>query len=143
MSTEITDEQIIQEIKSWIGTPWAHGVALKGYKADCLQFIVEVYKNLNFLPHNFKTIKYNKDWALHNSESKLLEIIKNYGYKVAVDKLQVADVLLFNFGRCAHHAGLYIGKGKVVHTHIKHGITETLLKDLKKEFVSAWRINNR
>ncbi len=137
----IINEEIIKECKSWKGTKFGHGVALKGYMADCIQFGVAVYRNLGMLPSNFKTQKYNRDWALHNSESVLVATIQKYCHQIQFDDIRVGDILLFKFGKCASHTAIYIGDGKIIHSVVKQGVIESNLKDWMGKFVSAWRLS--
>lgn len=137
----MNEKLIIEEIRSWINPPtkWMHGVALKGYGADCIQFLVALAKVFKWLPDDFKTIKYDRDFALHNADSILLKEIENYCIRLEDRDFQVGDILLFNFGRCASHAGIYIGDGKMVHAHIRAGVEEIDVNRIMDKFVSVWR----
>src|SRR3990172_3069107 len=105
----MTDQEIITEARSWMRppTPWKHGIALKGFGADCIQFIVAMVKGFGWLPAGYETKKYNQDYALHNDLSVLKRDIAEFCVEVQVDALKVGDILLFVYGRCANHAGLY------------------------------------
>ena len=119
-----SDEQIIAEARSWVGTKWKHGVALKGFGTDCVQFIVAIAKQFEWIPNDLKTPKYNRDWALHNSESLLIPELEKHCHRVNFHEVQVGDVLIFKYGQCASHAGIYIGDGRMVHSHVRHGVQE-------------------
>lgn len=134
----MNEQEIINEAKSWKNTKWMHGVALKGYGVDCVQFIVALAKTFGWLPEGYKTLKYNRDFALHNSDSILLEEIENYCVKVE-DDFRIGDILIFNFGKCGNHAGIYIGDERMIHAHIKRGVEEIEIKKMKDKYVSAWR----
>ncbi len=138
----MTDKEIIKECQSWKGTKWGHNVALKGYKTDCIQFIVAVYINLGLLPKNFKTIKYNRDWALHNAASVLIKTIRIYCNEITFDKIKTGDILIFKYGKCASHGGIYIGNNMFYQSLIRQGVVESNLKDYRSKFVSAWRLKN-
>lgn len=137
------DEVIIKAARSWLKKRWIHGQALKSEGADCIQFIVAVAKELGWIPQEYKTIKYARDWALHNSRSILLEeiskVCKKVEFKTGED-LRVGDVLIFLNGRTAGHGGFYIGNGTMIHAHIHHGIKEDPVSKYLDRFISAWRI---
>lgn len=134
------DNTIIEEARSWVGGRWIHGQSVKGVGADCVQFVTSVAKNLGWIPESFRTIKYSRDWAMHNDKSILIEEFSKVADRVAFDDIKVGDVLIFNTGRCAGHSGLYIGNGMMIHAHIRHGITEEEASKYRDKFDSAWRI---
>ena len=137
----VTDQEIIAEVRSWIGGAWIHGQALKGPKpdggADCIQFIIKVAKTFGWVPVSYKPAPYNRDYALHNDVSLIKQEISKFCDEVV--NLKVGDVMLYISGRCASHAGIYIGNNKIVHAHIRRGIVEDGLKDMKEPLDSIWR----
>jgi len=133
----MTDREIISNAREWVGTKWMHGACIKGYRVDCIQFIVAIAKQNGWLPLDYKTKPYNQDYALHNSASLIKKEIGEYCYKV--DTPQIGDVLLFTFGKCASHAGVYVGRDKIIHAHIKYGVIEDNVDYSKLD--STWRFN--
>lgn len=138
-----------EEICSWIGKRWIHGQALKTEGADCIQFIIAVSKTVGWLPKEYRSIKYAKDWAIHNDRSILKEEMKKYCVQVFtdnimlnLDKLQVGDIVLMVSGKTSGHAGFYIGDGNIVHAHIRNGITQEELKVYIDKIDSVWRFVN-
>ena len=137
----MNNNEIINEARSWIGTKWIHGQALKGVGTDCVHFLIAIAKTFNWIPQNYKPPVYNQDWALHNEESILLKELEKFCYKIE-SPFQVGDVLTFIFGKCVSHAGIYIGDNKMVHAYIRRGVVESSIEHYKKYFHSAWRIKN-
>lgn len=135
----MTDEQLIVEIRSWIGTRWMHGQAVKGVGVDCIQFVVAVAKAAGWLPDDFSAPAYNVDHAMHSDVSVLLEGLEQYCVKVPKTDIRPGDILAFHYGRCASHVGFYIGNGRMVHSHIRHGVSEMLIQHLSDRLNSAWR----
>ena len=138
----MTDQEIIDEVNSWIGTKWMHGVALKGYRTDCVQFIVSIAKKFNWIPVKYETPKYSKDYALHNDNDILLKEIAKFGTKIEGKDFQVGDVLIFKYGRVPHHAGIYIGDNQIVHANNTEGVRKVDLNTMMKRFNSAWRLKH-
>ena len=67
-------DRLEQEVRSWLGTPWRHRTAVKGYGADCIQFVAQVLHNLGVF--DFSKVKipdYPPDWHLHNTRELLYE----------------------------------------------------------------------
>ncbi len=141
--TKEMEERLVRECREWIGTKWAHGVALKGYKTDCVQFIVAVYQRLGLLDPAFRTRKYARDWALHNSESALLAELEKHAVKVGLKEFRIGDIVVFRYGRCASHAAVYIGEGRIVHAVIRKGVIESPLSEYAARMHSAWRLTWR
>lgn len=130
--------EVIQEVRSWIGTPWKHGVALKGFGTDCVQFLLTIAKTAGWVPGDYRIQKYTQDWMLHNNESLLIPELEKYAS--IVNSMEVCDILAFKYGRCASHVGIYVGEGKMIHAHIRHGVEEDYVKKYKDKLVSVWRI---
>jgi cell wall-associated NlpC family hydrolase len=135
----MTEREIIKQILSWKGTPWLHGQAVKGVGVDCVQFIVAVAKDLGWIPRDFKTVAYNVDHAMHNDNSILEAELEKHCTRIAFEELRPGDILSFVQGRCASHAAYYIGAGKMVHAHIRDGVAETSISELKLKLSSCWR----
>lgn len=142
-------ELIIKEINSWLGTPWKHGIALKGFGTDCIQFIVAVAKTLEWLPKDFETIKYKRDWALHNAHSILEEELGQYSSKVDISNidwnyldntLQTGDTLAFVFGKCASHVGIYMEDGVMMHCYVQDKVRMDWVFKYRNRLSSVWRI---
>lgn len=140
--TKELEEKLIQECHEWKGTKWAHCVALKGYKADCIQFIIVVFQNIGLIDKNFKTQKYQQDWALHNSHSVLMDEMTKHCLRVKLTDIRIGDVITFDYGKCTSHAALYIGAGKIVHSKIRQGVVESYLVDYDSIINSVWRLKN-
>ena len=134
-----TDKQIIDVLNSWKGTKWIHGQSLKGVGTDCIQFVISAAKELEWLPSDYQSIKYNKDWALHNEISVLEQEIAKFAIKVS-SPFQVGDVLLFIYGKCASHAGFYIGNNMMIHAYQRGGIVRSSVRHYMNRFHSAWRV---
>lgn len=133
------EKQIIEEARSWIGTKWIHGQALKGVGTDCIQMIISIAKTFGWIPQNYTVAPYNQDYALHNETSQIKAGIVEFCYEVTDGKYKVGDIMLFAFGKCASHAGIYVGDNRIVHAPIKYGVLEDNIKNVGKPLESVWR----
>jgi len=134
----MNDDRIVKEIESWIGTPWIHGQALKGVGTDCVRFIISVAKESEWIPKDYIPPMYNQDWALHNEISILEQEIQKFAFRVE-PPFEVGDILLFVYGKCASHAGIYVGNDEMVHAYREAGVIKTPINHYIRKFHSAWR----
>jgi len=83
--------------------------------------VAEVLREAGLLPA-VDCGTYPRDWFLHRDEERLLERVKEH-CEVADGEWMPGDILLFRFGRCAAHAAVYLGKGRMVHCTREDGVT--------------------
>lgn len=130
---------IVAEARSWIGTRWMHGVALKGYGADCAQFVLAFGKSLGWIAESYQPPVYNRDWALHNERSVMVEELARFSRQVPAEQMRPGDILAFVSGRCAGHVGIFLGAGRMVHAHVRNGVCEVDLAPWLERLHSVWR----
>jgi cell wall-associated NlpC family hydrolase len=112
--------KIVEEAISWVGTPYHSGANIKGVGVDCGQILIEIFGNVGVID-KFNVEAYPMDWALHRSEEKYLEFIEKYCDRV--EKWQQGDIVLYKFGRCVSHSGVFIDdKGTIVHALVDVGV---------------------
>jgi NlpC/P60 family putative phage cell wall peptidase len=131
--------QIIEEARTWIGTPYHHNARSKGVGVDCVQFIIAVYNacGLTFIGD----ADYSHDWHLHRSEERYLNGVARYGRKV--DQPDPGDLALFKFGRCVSHGGLILPDGAgIIHSYLGNGVIISALANhrLAGRFHSFWSV---
>jgi cell wall-associated NlpC family hydrolase len=137
----IDRSELIEEACSWVGTPWIHNQALKGVGTDCIQFIVVLGKMVGSVPESYNSPKYNRDWALHNGRSILLEEMKKFCDKISIDKMLPGDIIITNQGLCASHAAFYIGDDLVIEARIRGGVVRSSLNKISGSINSIWRLH--
>ena len=144
--TEQQEKRFIEECRSWLGTKWMHGVAVKGYKVDCIHFVVEIAKTIGWLDKKYEIKPYPREWALHCAESKLMIGMSKFCAPVILKDIETGDILLYKFDRCTSHAAFYLGDNKAIHAHIQYGVVEFDINDpkMKEHFTMAmrWKGNN-
>ncbi len=139
------EKEFIDECLSWIGTKWMHGVGLKGYGVDCVQFIVEVAINTGLVSKDIKIEKYSRDWALHSNNSRLTKYLVDSCYLLPKkSELKIADILIFKFARTDGHMGFYFGDNTFIHSFRGFGVMkDNFLRPVYQEhFRQAWRIKS-
>jgi cell wall-associated NlpC family hydrolase len=140
----ISDADIIAEVKSWIGTPWKHGVARKGWGTDCGQFIVAMCRGFGWVAPGFTVSPYHADYSMHNNKSLMREALINSGAVELADKqdLQVGDILLFQNGKCEAHTGMAVSKTYFVHSNVFTGVITDPLHRWADRHISSWRLRH-
>ncbi len=134
----ITDEQIIKETLSWKGTKWMHGQCVKGYRTDCIQFIIHIGQKFGWVPEEYKPPSYRIDDA-----SMLLREIAKFCDRVDNLRLaEVGDILVFKTTACASHAAIYIGPDRMVEAKVRGGVQEANIKQAQG-FHSVWRARDK
>ena len=107
----IKSTQVISAAKKVMGTKYVYGgTTTKGF--DCSGFVGYVYKKVGVkLPRTTK--------AMYST-----------GKKVSKKNLKAGDVVFFNTsGKGVSHAGIYIGKGKFVHSSSSKGVSVAKIND--------------
>jgi len=109
-------ERIAREALNWIGVPYQHRAMTKN-GCDCTGLILGVLKTLGYLG-NYKVREYPIDWNLHGMADDHIrdELLKVTNEISGSEKLLKGDILLFWFGRCVSHIGIYIGDRQFVHS---------------------------
>ena len=130
--------KVVQEARTWLGTPYHHHAAVKGVGVDCAQVLIEVYANAGVV-EKIDVGDYPHDWHMHRSEEKYLGWIKKYCRKVTAPKM--GDIALFTFGRCVSHAAIIVNwPGEVIHSYIRQGVVLASADDaeLRVRLHSFW-----
>ena len=113
-------DKVIQEARTWLGTPYHHHAAVKGSGVDCAQFLIEVYAAAGVI-EKIDVGEYPHDWHLHQSAELYLGWIQKYCTKTETPK--AADIALFCFGRCVSHAAIIVNwPGEVIHSYLRQGV---------------------
>lgn len=105
---------IVEEAKTWLGTPYHHQAQVKGAGVDCVQILIAVYnKVLGIEPPDIGY--YAPDWMLHREEERYLGGLKKYA--VQVNAPLAGDIVMYKFGRCFSHSGIVVDWPLIIHAH--------------------------
>jgi NlpC/P60 family putative phage cell wall peptidase len=117
---------ILEEAKTWLGTPYHHKSAQKGVGVDCLGLIHAVYSALNLVPA-IAIPEYSPNWFLHQDKERFLEGLAPYATEIAQAKS--GDLILWRFGRSFSHAGILVEENLVIHALRGFGCLQSELSD--------------
>ena len=116
---------LIDEARTWIGTPYLDQARVKGCGVDCANLIAAVAEANGMAPVVLEP--YSNQWHLHNSEEKMINIIKSYGCVEVVD-LTPGTLITFQFGQVSGHIGIMVSETTFVHADRTAGkVTEVSL----------------
>lgn len=113
-------QRIVEEARSWLGTPYHHQAMVKGAGVDCAMILVAVYRAVGLIPAGFDPRPYPQDWHLHRNAERYLGNITRFCREVETP--QVGGIAVWRFGRTFSHGGIYIGGNQVIHSYVGRGV---------------------
>lgn len=138
MSSIADRSAVLEEARSWIGTPWHHRQRTKGAGVDCIQFVIAVYHALGLAP-NIDPGEYPADWHLHRDDERILTGLAQYAHPV--DQPQPGDIATYRFGRCVSHAAIIEDDRYIIHAYIvARAVVRTERSALEERLHSYWSV---
>jgi len=144
-----TAELFEKEALSWIDTPYFHMAKEKGKGADCAMFIAQCLYNVGII-YKVEAYYYSRSWMKTGTDELMVRGFEhhfrnylNLGYTYAIYQVKGArvedfdnfefeklDILCFTSTGTVvcHHAGIYLGDGKMIHSY--QGIGVNIIKIL-------------
>ncbi|WP_101913355.1 NlpC/P60 family protein [Megasphaera vaginalis (ex Bordigoni et al. 2020)] len=124
-------ERIAAAAWHWLNTPHVNQARVKGIGVDCGMLLIGALEDAGLIGYGDIPIKpYSNEWHLHHSEEWFLSYVKKYCEPVAAADMAIGDFLLFQFGRCVSHAGIYLGEDRIIHAVIAQGVILSDLHDV-------------
>lgn len=118
-ATEGSRATVIEEAKSWIGTPFHHAARVKGAGVDCLMLLAEVYERAGVAGH-IEPPFYVPDWHLHRDAERYMEGLLRYAGPI--DTPNAGDIALFRFGRTFSHGAILVEWPRLIHAYWSIGV---------------------
>lgn len=111
-----TRQAIVDEAKTWIGTPWHHEARVKHHGVDCGQFLLEVYEKVGLIPH-IQPDHYSMDFMCHRSEEWFIETILQFANEIThmEPPYLPGDVIMFQQGRIYSHSAIITDWPQIIH----------------------------
>ena len=117
--------KIVEEARSWVGTPYRHFESKKGLGCDCGLFIMGVYVNVGLIKYKHPEF-YPTDWAFHNPIGEMfVDNAEKYFLSIDPKDIKIGDMILYQFGKSISHASILIENDMIVHSQVGIGVTET------------------
>jgi len=142
----ITREQIIDEAKSWIGTPYNHMKCCKGGGCDCATFLCGVYTAVGAI--EMPVVEYYpEDWHCHNSEPRYLS--KLFEYCDRLDgpdaRALTGDIMMIKIGwaKTHNHGAIIVQWPTIIHCLKLRGVVmddaQSLLRGRPEPILVRWK----
>ena len=111
---------VINEMVSWVGTPFRNCADIKGENGgvDCAMSLVRSFVDTGALPA-FDPRPYPPQWHVHHDEERFLQLITEQLGAIEIDNPRIGDVCVYHWGRCYSHGALIINKDEVCHAFYK------------------------
>ena len=130
----ITPEQgmeIVEAARTWLGTPHINDARVRGIGVDCGMLLLGATEDAGLIrKDSVEVAPYSNEWHLHHSEEWFLKYIKTYCCQVDPEEIQPGDFLLYQYGRCVSHAGIYMGDNTVCHAVVQQGVVLSDINDV-------------
>lgn len=137
-------KRIIQEAKTWVGTPFHLHGRLKNIGCDCVGLLIGVAKELNLLSRQNQGLPHFDTLDYHPRESsKLLEQMLKL-HLCEKTNLQIADVVMLQYDSIPGHIGVVSqnseGLLSIVHANMrfKKVVEHTLDESLRSKIVGIF-----
>lgn len=129
--TDADRQRLRAIILSWVGTPFHPHAGIKGVGVDCVHLGAEIFREAGHVDgYAFPT--YSLGAGHHRDASQLtdwLDACPRFQRVPRESPLEVADVLCFRIGRCAHHLGVSVGGTRFVHALQRRKVLVSQLDD--------------
>lgn len=147
--------RVIEEMRSWIGTPFFEGIGAKSQKkvaCDCVGFPAKVLSSVG----GIGLVHWPKRYVSSGGGHHMLEVLINTLNGIPnlhciwtrdsgqpLPEVKIADVLVASSGEFMHHLGLYAGDNRVLHCW-QGQVREANLKDsmLAKFSFAVYRVRH-
>ena len=149
ISLPLLPAAIVAEARSWLGTPFVHGAAIKGVGVDCVQLSRAVYMAVAVAPPDFPDfLPYPTGWLLERGDMRYRDAIATHMTPVWVDGAPTTpvaapgDLALFRIGRAAAHSAIVTTWPLVIHAWDEDCVVEvsgTTNVLRARPLVSLWR----
>lgn len=124
MAKVYSRNDIIQEARTWIGTPYLHQQSSKNVATDCIGLIKSIYEHFEEVVIEVPTYSY--DWGDANGNEDLLTEASKLLVSIPLSEAQAGDVVGVRWrkGRVVKHAMILTSPTTAIHSYYKSGVVE-------------------
>lgn len=109
MRTDVTGQDVVDEARRWLGTPFHHQGRVLGRGVDCAGVVAKVAHALEL--SEFDTLNYSRN----PNGGEMERILAEHMDRVALDERRAGDVLHFAFDADPQHLGILTAENTIVH----------------------------
>lgn len=134
----IWQQQIVDEARSWIGTPYHHRASLRGVGVDCIGLLIGVCQTMQRIPPGWELPQYEN----FGEADKLLSTLQTYFPAVDIAEFAPGDILVFTVMGVPCHVGIAGGPNQVIHAAgwTRKVVEHHLRPSDRKNLYAAYRI---
>ena len=132
----INRQDIIDQARSMIGTPWRHQGRQPGEGLDCIGLIVCVMRNLGV------TITDNPTYGRAPIPSQFIEAVRAHVPEKPIVCKEPGDMLLIAPGKVLQHACIYLGNDMIIHAQDGSVVSERRLDDWEYRIRYCFDLSN-
>jgi NlpC/P60 family putative phage cell wall peptidase len=123
--------RVVEEARTWLGTPYRHQASCRGAGADCLGLIRGVWRSVHGAEPE-RVPAYSMDWSEPQGEEQLWQAAARHLVVRPLGVLVPGDVILFRMrnGSVAKHLGIISqtgGADRFIHAYSGRGVVESPL----------------
>lgn len=114
----VTRAALLEEARSWIGTPYRHQASVKGVGCDCLGLVRGVWRGCLGAEPELPP-PYAPDWAEAGGLETLQQAALRHLRSLPSAEFAAGDVLLFRYrdGCLAKHVAIASAADRMIHAH--------------------------
>lgn len=130
----IARQSVLDEARTWIGTPYQHQASAKGAGCDCLGLLRGVWRAL-YGQEPETAPPYTPDWAERMGEETLHAAARRHLTEIDPCDAAPGDVLLFRMDRDSpmKHAAILVEGEAIVHAYWGRAV-------VRSRFALWWRV---
>ncbi len=124
----ISRHAVLNEARSWIGTPYQHQASAKGAGCDCLGLVRGVWRALYGAEPELVPA-YTPNWAEHQGAETLLLAARRHLRACALTEMAPGDVLLFRMDASSpiKHAAILDEGAHLIHAYWGRAVVRSRL----------------
>jgi len=124
----IQRKAVIEEARTWCGTPFHHRAAVKGAGVDCACLLAESYNRS--LGTEFEVPEYYDQWHLHRMDEMYLNYLDKSGFIEILPKdKQPADLAISRIGHLFSHGAIIVDWPQVIQSESRGGGKVFFIRD--------------
>lgn len=135
-------KKIVDEARSWLGTPYHGNADVKGAGVDCGMLLVRVFVDVGLVA-DFDPRPYPMQWSMHQSQERYLELVLKLAKEISGPPLP-GDVALFKFGKGWAHGSIVVNWPEIIHANPPgrcrrdDALANNVLRRMQPRFFSIW-----
>jgi cell wall-associated NlpC family hydrolase len=129
------EQQIIDNARQWLGTPWKHNQQALGLGVDCIQLAIATFAALDI--YTGEIVNY---YRVPKGNS-LLDYLDSLPNTNRIEKIQPGTILLFKVGGIPHHVAIATSETTMIHACQRAGkVVEHSIGAWERKLVAVFEV---